>query len=1041
MELLLVHLTDIHIEAERDFDILLDRSEAISRAIMLHITNVENTTIFLCVTGDITYSGTKEQFVYGTLFIGEIVDIIKKRYNKIMVQVVVIPGNHDCNFEDDFAPTRELLLKNIDISTATLPEIMKSYTTIQSAYFEYADSLSKEGIGFGCQNDKILTENVFNDEQNGITIRFHCINTAWCSSKHEIKGKMHFKIKDKYEKNENDIVVTLMHHDESWLDWDDAENWKDYYKTYSDIVLVGHDHTAEYVYKENYNAASNYFIKGNQLYSSGNSEQSGFNILKIDLCANIQNFFSYKWNGSIYENIIDTKGIPFNRNRFYKSGIELKKTVKDFLENMDMDLFSRYKDTLYLSDIFAYPTLRGEALTNKKSIVHYREKDTIMKAIWEKKFILILGEKEFGKTALLKKLYREFYDANKIPVWIDVSKINSADGEILNDKMKGFYNDEYDNVSAEEILQMDSENKVCIVDNFDEISLSDKSIKKVLQYLTDKFGVVILSSTPTKRMVNFLKNIEANKYIEEEFFELQICELRAYGKRQLVNKWLLLSDSEQDIDSIQFDNLRKEKLFQVESVMKNGFFHRTPLEFLLVLSYLENTTSMNVDYSRYSYIYDCLIKDKINKISDGDTNDAAMYQTILEQLAYKMYEEKQSNSVEESFLTTVIYDYNQEYTGAKGEVIDIVNRLLDYRLISRTREGYRFKYDYMLYYFACGFMEHQIAPRDRDKIIENLLSDVSKEVNYNILLFLAFGANVEYEILPKIIEASEKILPECKDFKYEQQYEMVKELEKDIETKVDDIFAVPKNKNISEIQERNAIIADMIEEQIEKDESNNVAEEMDKMTLELIQLMRLTELLGDIIKNYAGKLKRKPRMIIIDEMHKAVMKTMGKMVTSMEFIIGKIMKLIEEKQKEGDNEYLIKSDFIVELKNLFYQLWKTFVIGNVRILANRLECDRITKEILEFNDELDSEFFRMVSIEFLINTQNGNLPVKEIDSCFRGKRTLGKFSQYVMKEIIARDLCSYQFEPNSKQAVCDLLGFNIKDFRIEMQKNLNLKDA
>ena len=233
----------------------------------------------------------------------------------------------------------------------------------------------------------------------------------------------------------------------------------------------------------------------------------------------------------------------------------------------------------------------------------------------------------------------------------------------------------------------------------------------------------------------------------------------------------------------------------------------------------------------------------------------------------------------------------------------------------------------------------------------------------------------------------------------------------------------------------------MIEEQIEKDESNNVAEEMDKMTLELIQLMRLTELLGDIIKNYAGKLKRKPRMIIIDEMHKAVMKTMGKMVTSMEFIIGKIMKLIEEKQKEGDNEYLIKSDFIVELKNLFYQLWKTFVIGNVRILANRLECDRITKEILEFNDELDSEFFRMVSIEFLINTQNGNLPVKEIDSCFRGKRTLGKFSQYVMKEIIARDLCSYQFEPNSKQAVCDLLGFNIKDFRIEMQKNLNLKDA
>lgn len=1041
MELLLVHLTDIHIQEEKDFDILLSRSEAISRAIMLHITNAENTIVFLCVTGDITYSGTKEQFDYGALFIEEIVETIRKRYGKVIVQTVAIPGNHDCNFEDDFAPTRDLLLKNIDMSAAVSPQIMESYTKIQRGYFEYANSLEKERIGFGCQEDKILTENVYNDCENGVTIRFHCVNSAWCSSKHEVKGKMHFIVNDNYEKKENDIVVTLMHHDESWLDWDDAENWKNYYKKYADIVFVGHDHVAEYVYKENYNAASNYFIKGNQLYSSGNSEQSGFNILKIDLEVNVQSFFSYSWNGSIYENIIDTKGVPFHRNRFYHSGIELKKTVRDFLENMDMDLFSRYRDVLCLSDVFAYPTLRGEALTNKKTIAHYREKEDILKAILTKKNIFILGEKEFGKTALLKSLYKEFYEIKKLPVWMDVSKINSADGEILNDKIKDFYNAQYDNINAEEILLMDAENKVCIIDNFDEISLSDKSIKKVLQYLVDKFGVVILSSTPTKKMVNFIKNIDTNQYIEEEFFELQICELRSYGRRKLVNNWLLLSNPEQDVDSIQFDNLRKEKMLQIDSVMKNGFFHRTPLEFLLVLSYLDNTTRMNADYSRYSYIYDCLIKEKINKISDGDTNDAAMYQTILEQLAYKMYEEKRWNAVEESFLTTVIYNYNQEYTGARGEVIDTINHLLDYKLISKTREGYKFKYDYMLYYFACGFIEHQISPEEKANIIEDLLNDVSKETNYNIALFLAFGANVEYDILPKIIKATEKILPECKEFKYEDQYEMVKELEKDIEIKVDNIFAVPQNKNISEIQKRNAIISDMIEEQIEKDESNDVVEEMDKMTLELIQLMRLMELLGDIIKNYAGKLKRNPRMTIIDEMYKAVMKTMGKMATSMEFVIGKIMKMAEEKQKDDENEYLIKSEFIIELKNLFYQLWRSFVTANVRILANRLECDRITKEVMDYNDEIDSEFFKMVTIEFLISTQNGNLPIKEISACFEGKKALGKFSQYIMKEIIARDLCSYQFEPNSKQSVCDLLGFNIKDFRIETQKNLMLNDA
>ena len=36
-------------------------------------------------------------------------------------------------------------------------------------------------------------------------------------------------------------------------------------------------------------------------------------------------------------------------------------------------------------------------------------------------------------------------------------------------------------------------------------------------------------------------------------------------------------------------------------------------------SYLDNYEKMNTDYSRYSYIYECLILDKINEISNGDT--------------------------------------------------------------------------------------------------------------------------------------------------------------------------------------------------------------------------------------------------------------------------------------------------------------------------------------------------------------------------------------------------------------------------------------
>ena len=54
---------------------------------------------------------------------------------------------------------------------------------------------------------------------------------------------------------------------------------------------------------------------------------------------------------------------------------------------------------------------------------------------------------------------------------------------------------------------------------------------------------------------------------------------------------------EQNPESQEFDVLCSNKLAQVQSVMKTGFFNKTPIEFLLVLSYLDNYEKMNTDYS------------------------------------------------------------------------------------------------------------------------------------------------------------------------------------------------------------------------------------------------------------------------------------------------------------------------------------------------------------------------------------------------------------------------------------------------------------
>ena len=285
MELVLVHITDIHLENDTDYNILEARSEYIANAINKHIIDEANTLLILCITGDIAYSGKEEQYRLASRFISDIIEGIKKRYNDLFIQIVTVPGNHDCDFDREDSVIRESLLRdsNLDMLNSS---IIKSCTTAEENYFNFVNDWD-ESIAplVSASAESIFAINGL--KYKGASLKFHCLNTAWCSSKNEKPQEMKIAIPEQEDKMGNDIVITLMHHDESWMTWDSVEEWKKYYKYYSDIVLVGHDHVSEIVLKDNYGAATNYFVKGNQLYNSHYPYQSGFNILKIDLESNI----------------------------------------------------------------------------------------------------------------------------------------------------------------------------------------------------------------------------------------------------------------------------------------------------------------------------------------------------------------------------------------------------------------------------------------------------------------------------------------------------------------------------------------------------------------------------------------------------------------------------------------------------------------------------------------------------------------------------------------------------------------------------------
>ncbi len=87
----------------------------------------------------------------------------------------------------------------------------------------------------------------------------------------------------------------------------------------------------------------------------------------------------------------------------------------------------------------------------------------------------------------------------------------------------------------------------------------DKTAKRFLKYLTNKFGIVIISRNPKLDLLNPLSYVEMNDFLQDTFKGLVIQSVGQSYKDRIINQWLLLDDDTQDINSTSFDAKKREK--------------------------------------------------------------------------------------------------------------------------------------------------------------------------------------------------------------------------------------------------------------------------------------------------------------------------------------------------------------------------------------------------------------------------------------------------------------------------------------------------
>lgn len=542
-----------------------------------------------------------------------------------------------------------------------------------------------------------------------------------------------------------------------------------------------------------------------------------------------------------------------------------------------------------------------------------------------------------------------------------------------------------------------------------------------------------------------------NDFIEENFHILFIHPAKGSYRERIINKWLLLENEDLEEDTPVFDAKRREKYAQVQTVMKGNFFNKTPIDLLLVLSYLDQDGEAQIDYSRYSFIYEKHILEKLNAIGEKTTQTIEMYKTLLQNIAYKMFKDKIYGYVQDSYIYTIILEYKEKHSGMRIAISKLIERMVDFRFLENKGDTYRFKYSYMYFYFAGSYIAKKMNPEKRDEVIKEVFENIDKDLNYNIALFLAYNLSIEYDILPIVSKMSDSLLTEFKDFKYENVRALIAEWGGNIEKKIERIYTVPENDQIPLLRSRKLHKQEEAEgkreestdlnEESEKNNSSGVHEEMKQTNQEVLKVGRLVDYVGNILKNYSGGMENPQREFIIDVMFKSVTKVLGSFCNYSTYTVDKLIDMLEEKIKDGDEETIqAKSDFIQAVKMLISEIWLQFVSANVTALSFGLESEDIKENINDYclNNQID--LVKMTRVEYLIRIASAHLPVSDIRDLYSGKNCLEEVSQNIFKNNIYRYLSNYQFDNKDRQAICSLLGFNIKNILLDEQKLIVASD-
>ena len=241
-----VHLSDIHFGQEKGGKLFIhnDVKERLIEDVSDMAKQLKNPINGIIVTGDVAYSGKKEQYSNA----GEWLDRVAYAAGCKNTAVQVVPGNHDID-RDQITRGAELILEDIaENGQEALDAILDSESDRELLYKRFAAyqpfseayncPLHKKGGGASDRRVELAP---------GRWLRIIGLNTALICSNNDQKGQLILGERQQalLSKEKGQELVILAHHPLDWLQ--DSEQVRRFVRSRARVFVSGHEHSPNVV--------------------------------------------------------------------------------------------------------------------------------------------------------------------------------------------------------------------------------------------------------------------------------------------------------------------------------------------------------------------------------------------------------------------------------------------------------------------------------------------------------------------------------------------------------------------------------------------------------------------------------------------------------------------------------------------------------------------------------------------------------------------------------------------------------------------------